>query len=94
MQTVEKELAFDELVDLYKRSPEEFEAYRTRTIEQHIARLSEGKPEVFRKLNALQWKLTNLKRHYKDPMAWNWKLAEMLHEHCLRLRDAIRGVKT
>lgn len=101
MQTVvqDKELTFDELVALHKRSPEEFEAYRQATISRAIQRLSDGDEDRLRKLNALQWQIMQVRRKHKDPLVCAAKLssimmasATLMRVELLKLREVLGNV--
>lgn len=74
---------FDERVALYKSDPEAFECYRMRTLNAAIEKRAsevggERGEEIRRSLNGMVWRLNVLRLRYKDPVAWNAKLHELL----------------
>lgn len=83
-------LTFDELVALHKRSPEEFDEYHRAVLQETIEEIACGAETRRRKLNALQWKIDNLKRKYKNPTAWNNKLHAMMFEELGKLNEALK----
>lgn len=84
----EERLTFDQLVALYRDNPEEFDAYRQRTIRAEINKVPDGPRR--RRLNALQWQLDVHKRRYKNPTAWNNHLHAVMLAKLKELGDSLK----
>lgn len=81
-------LNFDQLVELFRSSPEQFNEYHRSVVQAEINKVPDGPRR--RKLNALQWELDVMKRRYKNPTAWNNQLHAMMLARMAGLGKALR----
>lgn len=63
------EKPFDELVELFRSNPDEFEKYRTKFLEDHIASLCADCPEKLERCKRIQWRIEQELNKYKNPIA-------------------------
>ena len=79
----------DELSELYKNDPEEFQIRCRAMIDEYIESVPEEKRQALRQL---QWRIDGQLSKYKDPIARMNKMCELFWEGFAEFQQAMNGL--